>query len=58
MKKLRLLIIDEKMRSVEIDIEPWLFRQLNINADKVIAHPNKTALKKYVAEFVKNSGNS
>lgn len=58
MKKLKLLIIDEKLRSTEINIEPWLFRQLNINAEHVKENKNKTALNKTVTEFIKNSGNS
>ena len=58
MEKIKLLILDQKMNSAEVEIEPWLFKQLRITSDIVKKHENKSSLNKCVTEFIKNSGNS
>ena len=50
--KLKLLLIDEKMRTAEIEIEPWIFKQLNITADMVKTHKSKSAFNREVTKFL------
>lgn len=57
-KKLKILIIDKDMCSVEIEIERWLFKQLNINAASVKKHTSKSSLNREVTEFLKNLENT
>ena len=52
MPKLRLLLIDEKMQTAEIEIEPWLFKQLQITSDIVKRHESKSSLNRCVTEFL------
>ena len=52
MPKLKLLLIDEKMQTAEIEIEPWLFKQLQITSDIVKRHESKSSLNKCVTEFL------
>lgn len=51
-EKLRLLVVDEKMRTAEILIEPWIFRQLGITADIVKTHKSKSALNTEITKFL------
>lgn len=57
-KKLKILIIDKDMCSVEIEIEPWLFKQLNIEAAAVKKHESKSSLNREVTNFLKNLENT
>lgn len=57
-KKLKILIIDKDMCSVEIEIERWLFKQLNIEAAAVKKHKSKSSLNSEVTNFLKNLENT
>jgi hypothetical protein len=50
-ENIKLLIIDKDMCTVEIEVEKWLFRQLNINSDAVKKHTSKSALNKRLLIF-------
>lgn len=52
MKNIRLLLVDEKMNTVEIEIEQWQFRNLGIKQENVKKHKSKTALNKEIADFI------
>lgn len=58
-QKLKVLIIDKDMCTAEIEIERWLFKQLNINAAAVKKHNSKSSLNREVTEFLtKNMENT
>ena len=52
MQKVRLLLIDEKMQTAEVELEPWLFKQLRITSDLVKRHESKSSLNRCVTEFL------
>lgn len=57
-QKIKVLLLDEKMNTAEIEIEQWLFKQLRITSDIVKKHNSKSSLNKCITEFVNNSGKS
>lgn len=58
-QKLKVLIIDKDMCTAKIELERWLFKQLNINAAEVKKHTSKSSLNREVTEFLtKNMENT
>lgn len=55
MRKLKLLVIDNKMNSVEVEIEEWVFKQMGISPKDINQNKSKSALNRSVTEFLKNS---
>lgn len=56
--KIKLLIMDNKMNTAEIELEHWQYRSLGITPDIVKKHESKSSLNRCVTEFINNSGNS
>ena len=56
MEKIRLLLIDEKMNSIIVELEPWQFKQLHINKDDIKKHKSRSSLNKSVATFLLENG--
>ena len=56
-KRITLMVIDEKMNSVILDLEPWQFKQLAIKPEQVVKHKSKRALQMDITEFISKSDN-
>lgn len=52
MKTLRLMIIDEKMGTTEIEINKLQFQSLGVDLSKVINHESKRELNKTITKFL------
>lgn len=58
MAKIRLLVIDQKMNSVDVEMEDWQFKNLGIKAENIKKHSGITALKKDISAFFQEDGKS
>lgn len=54
MNKIKLLIIDEKMTSIEVEINNQQFQLLGIDKTKAIEHKYKSELNSTVTKFLKS----
>lgn len=54
MKKIKLLIIDEKMTSIEIEVNNQQFQLLGIDKTKAKEHKYKSELNSTVTKFLKS----
>lgn len=54
MNKIKLLIIDEKMTSVEVEMNNQQFQLLGIDKTKVKEHKYKSELNSTVTKFLKS----
>lgn len=54
MKKIRLLVIDEKKNSIEIEVDSFQFQRLGIDTKQVKEHKYKSELNTTVTNFLKS----
>lgn len=54
MNKIKLLIIDEKMTSIEVEINNQQFQLLGIDKTKAFEHKYKSELNSTVTKFLKS----
>lgn len=54
MDKLKLMMIDSKMNSYIVELEPWQFKQLNVDLEKVKRHKGKRELHHEIANFIES----
>lgn len=52
LKTLKLMIIDEKMRTIEIEINSLQFQSLGIDLSKVKEHEGKRELNNTITDFI------
>lgn len=54
MDKIRLLVIDEKKSTVEIEVDKYQFRRLGIDVNQLKEHKYKSELNSTVTNFLKS----
>lgn len=54
MDKIRLLVIDEKKSTIEIEIDKYQFKRLGIDVSQLKEHKYKSELNSTVTNFLKS----
>lgn len=54
MKNIKLMIIDSKMNSTEIEINSLQFKSMGIDLSKVKKHTSKRELNKEITKFIES----
>lgn len=49
---IHLLVVDEKMNTCELSLEPWQFKQLQIKNENVKKHKSRRALNEEITIFL------
>jgi hypothetical protein len=53
-----LMIIDSKMNTVIVELEPWQFKQLQIKTEDVKKHKSRRALNAEISEYLGTTVNN
>lgn len=54
MDKIRLLVIDEKKSTIEIEVDKYQFKRLGIDVSQLKGHKYKSELNSTVTNFLKS----